>query len=103
MFWNSYLHLNADAVDDWMVPFVTLIAVMWGTLVFGIRYLPACYRAVKRRWSPRIRFRNGEHFTPRGGALFTNDAECPICLDTLRGCEVRAEQLYDCADGCPLG
>ena len=91
MFWNSYLHLNADAVDDWMVPFVTLIAVMWGTIALGIRYLPVCYRAVKRRWSPRIQFRNGEHFTPRGGALFTNDAECPICLDTLRGCEVRAE------------
>ena len=72
-----------------MVPFVSLIAAMWGFLVFGIQ----CYRAVKRRWSPRIRFQNGEHCTPRGGALFANDAVCPICLETLRGCEVRAEQM----------
>ena len=89
-----------------MVPFITLIAVTWLVLVIGISYQSLYFRAVKRLFGSRvIRVRNGEPCTPRGGAVFANDAECPICLETLRGCEVRAEQLYgaDCADGCRLG
>lgn len=85
----TYLHCNADAVDDWIVPFVSLIAVLWCALTLGIHYLPSLYSAVKFRFSPRIRVRNGELCTPRGGAVFASDAECPVCLETLHGCEVK--------------
>jgi hypothetical protein len=77
-----------------MVPFFTLIAVTWSALAFGFCYIPVIYRIAKRRFGPRIRGLNGEHCTPRGGAVFANDAECPICLETLRDCQVRAERSW---------
>ena len=86
-----------------MVPFFTLIAVIWSTVAFGCCYIPVIYRIAKRRFAPRIRGRNGEHCTPRGGAVFANHAECPICLETLRDCQVRAERSrLQCAAACRL-
>jgi hypothetical protein len=83
--------LNAEVLDDWMIPFATLVAVTWATLVFGFRYLPVWYRAAKRRFAPRIRARDGEFHSPAGTRVFANDAICAICSDeddTMHGREV---------------
>ena len=97
-----YIHFNADAVDDWMVPFFTLIAVIWLIIVLVNRYLSLCVfharRSLTLLWArllarppPRVQFRDGAHCTPRGGRLFCDDdAECAICMTCMRGGTVRA-------------
>ncbi len=40
---------------------------------------------------PRVRARDGGHFTPRGGRMFCDD-ECVICTEPMRGHEVSARK-----------
>ena len=96
------LHFNADAFDDWMVPFFTLVAALWLLIVVVNRHLSTCLshvmhwlRCICSRCSsafiPRVRARNGGHFTPRGGRLFCDD-ECVICSEPMHGHEVSARK-----------
>ncbi len=79
------LHFNADVFDDWMVPFFTLVAALWLIMVVVNRHLSA--------FIPRVRARDGGHFTPRGGRLFCDD-ECVICTEPMRGHEVSARKSW---------
>lgn len=96
------LHFNADVFDDWMVPFFTLVAALWLVVVAVNRHLSTCQSHVinwlrcicSRCFSafiPRVRARNGGHFTPRGGRLFCDD-ECVICSEPMHGHEVSARK-----------
>jgi len=88
------LHFNADAFDDWMVPFFTLVAALWLIIVVVNRHIFTCLSHVIHwlRYIPRVRARDGGHFTPRGGRLFCDD-ECAICMEPMQGHEVSARKL----------
>jgi hypothetical protein len=96
------LHFNADAFDDWMVPFFTMVAGLWLLIVVVNRHLSTCLshvihwlRCICSRCSsafiPRVRARDGGHFTPQGGRLFCDD-ECAICMEPMHGHEVSARK-----------
>jgi hypothetical protein len=96
------LHFNTDAFDDWMVPFFTMVAGLWLLIVVVNRHLSTCLshvmhwlRCICSRCSsafiPRVRARDGGHFTPQGGRLFCDD-ECAICMEPMHGHEVSARK-----------
>jgi hypothetical protein len=81
-----YLYFNSNSVDDWMVPFFALVAVLWFTMALIVQN----WNFLKLFLRGRIRVRNGECFSPNGHRLFADDdGTCVICAEPMQGQEVR--------------